>query len=355
MSERKELIDVRPDERFDEKNLTAYLADKREALDVGEQPFTVRQFGGGMANLTYLLDFGDKELVLRRPPLGPVAASAHDMGREYAVLSRLYKVFPYAPRAYVYCEDPAVIGAPFFIMERRHGLVIRGRLPEQFDNDQAPPAISRAMVDALADFHQIDYEAIGLGDLGKPQGFIGRQIEGWYKRWHKAKHTDVPEMDTMYEWLTENKPTSEIFSLIHNDYKLDNVMMDSEDPGKMIAIFDWDMCTLGNPMSDLGSLLAYWTDPDDAPYMQMLSATFMPTGKNFYTRAQLVERYAERTGFNVDNISYYHALALYRLVVILAQIYIRYVRGQTQDKRFAGLGEMVPLLAKAAQDVALGK
>lgn len=350
----QDVIDVRPDEQLNQTALAHYLADKGPILNIANPTeFALRQFGGGMANLTYLLHFEERDLVLRRPPLGPVAKSAHDMSREYNVLSRLWQTFQPAPRAYLLCEDEAILGAPFFIMERREGIVVRRHLPQPFKNQTAPVAISHALVDALADLHQVNYQAIGLGELGKPEGFISRQIEGWYKRWHKAKHTDVPAMDEMYQWLIDNKPPSTHYSLIHNDYKLDNAMLNPADPGQLVAIFDWDMCTLGNPLSDLGALLTYWTDKDDPPYMQMLAATFMPTGQNFLSRAQLVEQYAQRTGFDVSNIHYYHALGLYRLTVIIAQIYIRYVRGQTQDARFASLGEMIPLLAQAAQDVAM--
>ena len=195
--------------------------------------------------------------------------------------------------------------------------------------------MSAALVDALAQFHAVDYEALGLGDLGRPSGFVERQIEGWYKRWHKAKLDDLPEMDSVYHWLKENLPQSSAHSLVHNDYKLDNVMLDAEDPGKMVAIFDWDMCTLGDPLCDLGSLLCYWTEPSDPPYFQAMA--MMPLGDlGFMTRAELVQRYAEKSGREVHNINFYHALGLFRLVVIIAQIYIRYHRGQTKDERFAG-------------------
>jgi aminoglycoside phosphotransferase (APT) family kinase protein len=343
-------IPPRPDEQLDEVRLAAFLADKGALLEVATPTeFTVRQFGGGMANLTYLLAFADgQERVLRRPPLGPVAASAHDMGREYNVLSRLWRTFPLAPRAYLLGDDAAVIGAPFFVMERRQGVVVRGRLPAEWDNPHAPAAISTALVEALADLHCVDYAALGLADLGKPEGFVGRQIEGWFKRWQAAKHTEIPAMEQIYEWLRDNQPPNQGSTLVHNDYKLDNVMLDEENPGRLVAIFDWDMCTLGDPLCDLGALLTYWTDPDDPPYLQAFAASFMPTGKPFLTRAELVARYAARTGFDVSQIHFYHALGLYRLAVILAQIYIRYVRGQTKDARFAPLGEMVPLLAQAA-------
>ena len=338
-------ITVRPDERFDEKKLADYLHGR---LPGTENPLTTRQFGGGAANLTYLLDYGTHEYVLRRPPLGPVAESAHDMSREYEVLSVLHQAFPYAPRAFLYCEEPGVIGADFFVMARRRGIVVRKTMPPEFANlPAAPRRMSEALVDALVGFHAVDYGAIGLGDLGKPDGFIARQIEGWYKRWLAAKTEAVAEMTAVYAWLKQNQPTTTQFSLVHNDYKLDNVMLAADDPGQVVAIFDWDMCTLGDPLADVGALLAYWSEPSDPVYLQ--SMAMMPAGNlGFLTRAELVARYAEKSGRSVSDIHFYHALALFRVAVIIAQIYIRYARGQTQDQRFAAFGPMIPLMARAA-------
>ncbi|MBI5667134.1 MAG: phosphotransferase family protein [Chloroflexi bacterium] len=342
-------IPVRADERFDEDRLAAYL---RGQLDGSDQPLTVRQFGGGAANLTYLLDYGTHQYVLRRPPLGPVAPSAHDMGREYRVLSVLYRVFPLAPRAFLFCDDATIIGAPFFVMERRRGVVVRKSLPDEFASiPDAPRRMSEALIDALAAFHAVDYAALGLETLGKPAGFIARQVEGWYARWQNAKVDDLPQMDAVYHWLKANLPPEGAPTLVHNDYKLDNVMLAADDPGKMVAIFDWDMCTLGDPLSDLGALLTYWSQPDDPPYLQ--AAAMMPVGDDrFMTRAELVARYAEKSGRDVSNIHFYHALGLFRLVVIAAQIYVRYQRGQTQDARFDAFRTMIPLIARRAAEVA---
>ncbi|MBA3870247.1 MAG: phosphotransferase family protein [Anaerolineae bacterium] len=342
-------IAMRADEQLDEARLADYLGDKLQGAD---HPLTVRQFGGGAANLTYLLDFGAQQYVLRRPPLGPVAPSAHDMAREYRVLSVLHQAFAYAPRAYLLCEDNTIIGAPFFIMERRSGLVVRRSLPVEYAAiSDAPQQMSLALVDALADFHSVDYEALGLGTLGKPDGFIERQIEGWYGRWNKAKVDDLADMDTVYQWLKAHLPPTSAPTLVHNDYKLDNVMLAYDNPAQLVAIFDWDMCTLGDPLADLGALLTYWTEPTDAPYLQMTA--MMPVGDSrFPTRAELVQRYAQRSGRDVSHIRFYHTLGIYRLVVICAQIYIRYKRGQTQDQRFESFGMMIPLLAQAAVEIA---
>jgi aminoglycoside phosphotransferase (APT) family kinase protein len=212
--------------------------------------------------------------------------------------------------------------------------------------------MSQALVDALVDFHAVDYHALGLEGLGKPDGFISRQIEGWNRRWQNVKIEDIPEMESVYAWLVDNQPLSGKPSLVHNDFKLDNIMLDSSDPGLVVAVFDWDMCTLGDPLSDLGALLTYWTEPDDPPFMQAVAGRFMPVGDDrFLTRAQLVERYAARSGRDVSKIRFYHVLGLFRVAVIVAQIYFRFHRGQTQDQRFAAFGPMVPLLARVASEM----
>jgi aminoglycoside phosphotransferase (APT) family kinase protein len=349
METHDDTIPVRADERFDEARLAEYLRGK---LPGTERSLVVRQFGGGAANLTYLLDYATHAYVLRRPPQGPVAKSAHDMNREYKVLSVLHQAFPYAPRAYLYCDDREIIGADFLIMERRHGIVVRREIPDQYAAQaEAPRRMSLALIDALADLHAVDYAAIGLAGLGRPDGFIERQIEGWYRRWQAAKTEDLAEMEAVYQWLKNHVPSSTHVSLVHNDYKLDNIMLAADDPSRIVAIFDWDMCTLGDPLSDMGALLAYWSEPTDPRYLESIS--MMPTGDlGFPTRAELIERYAEKSGRSVQDISFYHTLGLFRLVVIIAQIYIRYLRGQTHDQRFAPLGSTIPLMAKAAQAVA---
>ena len=343
-------IPVREDEQIDRERVADFLRGK---LPGSEQPVTVRQFGGGAANLTYHLDYGSHEYVLRRPPLGPVAPSAHDMARESKVLSALWRAYPYAPRAFLFSDDESIVGAPFFVMERRHGIVVRKRIPEAYAAiPDAPRRMSGALVDSLADLHAVDYTAIGLADLGKPAGFIRRQIEGWWRRWQATELPENPAMSAVHDWLLANQPAEGPSSLIHNDYKLDNVMLDADDPGRLVAIFDWDMCTLGDPLSDLGALLAYWSQPDDPPHFQALA--MMPTQPGFLRREELVARYAARSGRDVSNIAFYHSLSLYRVVVIIAQIYVRFVRGQTQDERFAAFGPVIPATAQAALDVAMG-
>ena len=233
-----ETIPVRPDESFDEAKVADYLRDR---LDGADQPLKVMQFPGGAANLTYLLRFGEShEYVLRRPPLGPIAPKSHDMGREYKVLSVLHQQLPAAPRAYHFCDEPDIIGAPFLIMQRREGVVVRREMPDEFaDKPDAARLMSEALIDRLADFHAVDYEALGLSDLGKPEGFIERQLHGWYGRWQKAKVEDVPVFEDLYQWLSAHLPpeSDNPASLVHNDYKLDNVMFKRDDPSNLVAIF----------------------------------------------------------------------------------------------------------------------
>ena len=338
-----ETIDVRADEKIDTSRLEPYL---RERLPKTDGPLEVSQFGGGHANLTYLLAFGPDEYVLRRPPMGPVAPSAHDMKREHRVQSALYKAFALAPRSFLYCDDPDIIGADFHVSERRSGFVIRGEMPERFADDPAlNQRIGSMLIDTLADLHSVDPTAVGLEGLGKPDGFVKRQLDGWTKRWHAAKDKDLPDIDQVLPWLQENLPSSKYVTLLHNDFKLDNVLLSTDDPAKPTAVLDWDMCTLGDPLMDLGHMLNYWTDRTDGP--EWRSNMTMPTWRDgFPTRTEVVARYADKTGFDVSAINWYFVFGSFKLAVILQQIYIRYLRGQTKDKRFSRFDERVAGLAQ---------
>lgn len=339
---------VRPEERFDEAKLAAYLRTALPEL-VGDGSIEFEQFPGGAANLTYLARAGHTELVVRRPPLGPVAAGAHDMVREHRVLSRLWERFPEAPRAYHLCEDPDVMGKPFFVMERRVGHVIRREWPASFE-DATRRHLAANLVDVLARLHAVDPADVDLADLGRPAGFVDRQIAGWTKRWHAAKTRDLDAMDECAALLAGRIPDPQAAVILHNDYKLDNVMVD--EAGKVVAVFDWDMATLGDPLVDVGTLLAYWADPDDPtfPIFGARAVTLAP----YLSKSDLVARYAAHTGRDVSSIGFYEALALFRIAVIIEQIYARYAAGQTSDERFAGFGSLVPVLATAARNAAVG-
>jgi len=338
--EAPELISVRTDERFDEAVLREYLRDK---LEGGELPLHVEQFAGGHANLTYLLRYGEGErgveYVLRRPPLGPVAPGSHDMHREYRALSVLWKAVPLAPRAYLYCGAAEVIGAPFFIMERRRGIVIRGSVPAEFgggEDERANRKLSEAVIDTLAEFHAVDAGAIGLESLGRdPEHFLERQVKGWADRYQRAKTGTIEVAEELIQWLADNLPTSAATTLLHNDWRLDNMAVDPEDPGRCVAVYDWDMCTLGDPLADLGTLLALWNNRGEAP----VGMSPMPTQSiGFMSREEAVARYGERSGRDVSRVSYYDVFGTFKMAVVLQQIYFRFHRGQTKDERFAGLG-----------------
>jgi aminoglycoside phosphotransferase (APT) family kinase protein len=332
-----DVIPIRPGEDFDHAKLAEFLAGKLPGVS---GPPQIWQFPGGHANLTYLLYYpgakgGAAEFTLRRPPIGPVAATSHDMGREYRVLSVLYRTFPLAPRAYVYCEDPAIIGAPFFVMERRHGIVVRNAIPPEFGGGQDSAQnrkLSEVLIDTLADFHRVDPVAAGLASIGKPEGFMQRQVAGWTQRWERAKTRELPVATEVAGWLAESLPRSPSATLLHNDWRLDNMMIASDDPGRAVAVFDWDMCTLGDPLADLGTLLTSWFQAGE----NVGSWSPMPSHTpGFLTRREAIDRYAARSGIDTSRIAYYRVFGLFKMAVVIQQIFFRYSQGQTRDERFA--------------------
>lgn len=331
---------VRASEQLDWERLAEYL--RRELGVQGEM--TVSQFPGGHSNLTYDLAFGDFELVLRRPPFGPVPPRAHDMAREARVLAAVHPHFPLAPKPLLLCEDTSIIGSVFYVMERRRGLVIRTQEPPSFDAD-IRRRVSESMIDTLKALHAIDVAAHGLDSLGKPAGFVARQIKGWTERWHGAKTSDVPDMESLAQWLDARIPADPARpALVHGDYKLDNVMLDANDPSRIVGVFDWEMSAIGDPLVDLGILLCYWVhaagDEDAIP-----SVTKRP---GWFTRDEILDRY----GCTSDEIAVYEVFAVFKLAVVIQQIYARFVRGQTDDPRFAPLGARVTDLARIAMSLA---
>jgi len=333
-----DVIAVRPDEEIDAAAVGAYLAGRLPGARGSPE---VWQFPGGHANLTYLLRYpGGHDYVLRRPPHGDIPASAHDMGREYRVLSTLYRVYQPAPRAFVYCEDRAVLGVPFFVMERRRGVVVRRDVPPEFGGG-ADPAINRklseVMIDALVDLHAVDPEAAGLATLGKPEGYLERQVRGWTERWERAKTRDIPAAPAVIGWLAGHLPPSAPATLVHNDWRLDNMAVAADDPGRCVAVYDWDMCTLGDPLTDLGTLLSSWYEEGE----EFAALAPMPSrAPGFMKRAEAIERYGRRSGRDVRGMPYYYVFGLFKMAVIVQQLYYRYHNGQTQDARMAG-GEAV--------------
>ena len=343
-----DVIEVRPEEAFDEARLAGYL---RARLEGADRPLRVRQFAGGRANLTYLLDYGGDEYVLRRPPLGPVAPGAHDMGREFGVLSRLWRAFTPAPRALLYCDDASVIGSPFFVMERRDGVVVRQSVPDVFGGGSDPAAnaaLARVVVDSLADFHAVDPVDCDLDDLGHPDGFLRRQVDGWLGRWGKARHDDNPLADEVGDWLTATMPGSPPATLLHNDWRLDNMAVSPDDPSMCVAVYDWDMATRGDPLCDLGTLLGSWHDPGE---IDDRTNSLMPVSvPGWLRREEAIARYAEVSGRDVTTAAWYVVFGTWKLGVVLQQIYIRYLRGQTTDERFATMGDGAARLFELAAE-----
>ena len=342
---------VRAGEELDTKALAEYLSknltDFPEKLDFSE--LELAQFPGGHSNLTYLVKIGNQEFVLRRPPFGPVPPTAHDMPREFRLLSMINPHFNLAPRPYLLCEDTNVIGATFYLMERRQGIIIRRTWPSELAPDpELRKKISLAMIDTLAKMHSVDIYANGLDKIGKPAGFVARQVKGWSERWQRAKTTVVPAMETVMQWLNENMPLeSTPATLIHNDFKLDNVILDSQDPSKVIGVLDWEMSSVGDPLVDLGIFLGYWAQADD-PVARRESISPVTCENGWLTRVELIKRYQEQTGRDLSSIAFYETFAVFKLAVVLQQIYYRYACGQTKDERFKEFGQVVIGLADAA-------
>ena len=348
-----EIAPVRPGERLDWAALEAWLRPRlAEVLPGVGGPLEVMQFPNGSANLTYLLRVGDHELVLRRPPMGQIAPGAHDMKREYRVLSRLWRLFDRAPRAYLFCGDPAVLGADFFVMERRRGEVVRAGLPaSMLSHGDVGRRIGFALVDAMAELHALDPKTCSLGDLGKPEGFIERQVSGWAKRWELAKFDDSPPaMEELHRRLVQSMPAMSRVSIVHNDLKLDNCQFDPAHPDRVVSIFDWDMTTLGDPLIDLGTLLNYWPDPADPEHAQRSSNPGL-TRMGLPSRAEISARYAARTGVDVAATRWWEAFALWKTVVVVQQLHRRWVRGESTDPRMARIADRIPSLIAAARTV----
>lgn len=347
---------VRASEQLDWDALSAFVREKLAAvLGAGfdnEAPMAVEQFPGGHSNLTYMLRFGEQEFVMRRPPFGPVPPRAHDMAREYRILEAVHPVFPLAPRVFLLCEDASIIGSTFYLMERRHGIVVRNEEPPELtERPAARRRASEAMVDALAQLHMVDIREHGLVRLGKPAGFVERQVRGWSERWHGSQTSDLPEMDHLAAWLQERLPPDpQRPTLVHGDFKLDNVMLDAKDVGRVRAVFDWEMSTVGDPLVDLGILLAYWVHVSTAA--QRDSVASVTHGEGWFTRGEMLERYGARTRLDLTNVTFYEVFAVFKLAVVLQQIFYRYHRGQTDDPRFATLNERVTWLARIATALA---
>jgi len=340
---------VRPGEELDAAVIDPYL--KAHIPGLAGTP-NISQFPGGASNLTYLVAYPDREFVLRRPPFGHKAKSAHDMGREFRILNQLNEGFPYCPKAYVHCTDETLIGGEFYVMERVNGIILRSDIPAELGLDATrTEALCKSFIDRLVELHQVDYNACGLADLGKPEGYVQRQIEGWTSRYEKALTPDAPRWEHVIAWLRDKMPADHPRpGIVHNDYRFDNVILDTDNPMRIIGVLDWEMATIGDPLMDLGNSLAYWIEASDPAPMQLMRRQ-PSNAPGMLTRRQFVDYYAERAGIRLDNFDYYYCYGLFRLAGIVQQIYYRYYHGQTQDKRFAQFIEMNRLLEQTSLQV----
>ncbi|MBX9994409.1 MULTISPECIES: phosphotransferase family protein [Priestia] len=338
-----QIIPVRKGEELNTEKLHQFL--RVSIPDLPKEPLLIKQFGSGASNLTYALSVGEWEAVLRRPPFGPVAPKAHDMQREYKILSVLSKSFPLAPRPYVFCEDETVVGKSFFLMERKHGVLIDTAFPEEVKGTSALcRCISEQMVDVLAQLHDVPYKGTLLEKISKPEGFLERQVHGWIHRYEKSKTSDIPEVEALKKWLTTHIPTTQHSTIIHYDYKLNNTLF-SPDGNKIVGLFDWEMTTVGDPLADLGVALSYWMEDSDPELLKRgLGNPPVTVQKSFYSRRDFVEAYAKKSGRDVSHIDFYLKFAYFKLAVICQQIYYRYKKGQTNDKRFSQFGDYVKTL-----------
>jgi aminoglycoside phosphotransferase (APT) family kinase protein len=349
-----ETIAVREGEQVDAEALRHWLARTVPALVPAGATLSVRQFPAGYSNLTYLVTLqdmhGERAYVLRRPPRGVKAGVAHDMGREHGILAALHPLGVPVPRPVARCDDETVIGAPFYLMTHVDGVILRGAAPPVLmaDADALPArmaTISQRFVDTLAQLHAVPVHSEPLASLGRPEGYVQRQVQGWTRRWHASRTTDVPALDSLAAWLAAHQPPERGVTLVHNDFKLDNLVFD---PGlsQVRAILDWEMATIGDPLMDLGTTLAYWVEATDAPVLRSLGlgVTALPGA---YRRAEVVEAYAAASGRDVQDAAYYFAFGLFKVAIIAQQIFARHVAGLTADARFARLGTAVEALGEA--------
>jgi aminoglycoside phosphotransferase (APT) family kinase protein len=334
-----ETIRVREDEDFDRDAAERYMREHIEGLPEGK--LEVWQFPSGASNLTYLVKIGDWEGVLRRPPLGPVPPKAHDMERESRLLMKIHEAFTLAPKPYFFTDDESIIGAQFYVMERRKGVIVDDEFPEGVEpTEELCRGMSRMVADTLVELHAVDWREAGLEDLGRPEGFLQRQVKGWIGRYDEAKTEEIEEVGPLTDWLTKDIPESPDPTIVHNDYKLNNLVLNPDDLTEVRAVLDWEMTTIGDPLFDLAVSLSYWVEPDDPQELKEVLPTVTDT-PGFITRKEFIGYYAEKSGRDLSRMHWYMVFGYFKLAVILQQIYARWDRGQTKDERFANFNERV--------------
>ncbi|WP_286138337.1 phosphotransferase family protein [Bacillus sp. AFS055030] len=335
---------------MDELNWEAIRKYLQKHIDgIPDQPLTVRQFQAGASNLTYLIQCGDWEAVMRRPPSGPLPPKAHDMGRESKIMSRLYPFFSYVPKPYVICEDESIIGVPFYVMERKNGLVLDKEFPKgkSFSDDDCKQ-VSYLAVDTLAELHSVDIKESKLDEFGRPERFVERQIHSWIKRFQLCKTEEISPFDQISKWLIENIPPSSDAVLIHNDYKLNNMLI-SNDLQRVEAVVDWELAAIADPLFDLGTTLGYWIQHDD-PELIKLGIPSITAHSSFISRREFVERYAKKTKRDVSNIHFYLTFSYFRIAIAMQQMYYRWKIGATKDERFATFNHTVKVFMEHANE-----
>jgi len=355
MAEHPDSTAVRTGEELDIAGLDRYLRSRLTDFDASPA-LEVTQFPGGHSNLTYLIRYGTQEFVLRRPPVGPVAPTAHDMPREYRLLSVINPHFPLAPKPVLLCEDTSVIGVPFYLMERRHGFIVRFRVPAQIgEQPELRRRLSETVVDTLVALHAVEIQTTGIVNIGKPEGFVARQVQGWAKRWQRSQTGELSEMDQVIEWLVQRLPPESVpATIVHNDFKLDNIMLAETDPARVVAVLDWEMCSVGDPLIDVGLLLTYWTmQGRRAEHDPNSSLRAVTQGPGWLRRNEIIARYQTQTGRDLSRIAFYETFARFKVAVIIQQIYFRYIQGQTRDQRFRNFDILVRELAQEALQLAL--
>ena len=337
---------VRKGEELNEVLLKEYLQQNGLIQSV-ESDLTVNQFTHGYSNLTYLLQIENKEYVLRKPPIGAIKRG-HDMRREFKVQGGVRKAFTKVPKMYAFCDDDTILGSDFYIMEKVEGIILSYKEAQKRNISTSDyKTIANSWLDTLVELHKVDYKKIGLGDLGKPEGYVERQVSNWGKQYLKAKTDEYPEAEMVMRWMEEHQPKKYDHCLIHNDFKYDNVVFKDDSWQEISAVLDWEMATLGDPLMDLGTSLGYWTLASDHDFVkQGIPSPTIFEGNPI--RSEIAKMYAEKSGRNVDNLVFYYVFGLFKIAVIAQQIYYRYSKGFTTDPRFANLNKAAELCCKLA-------
>lgn len=340
---------VREGEDFDRQAFQSYMLQNVEWWP--NESIEVTQFSVGYSNLTYLIRSGNQEVVMRRPPFGPLPPKAHDMNREYALLSKLNSSFPYVPKTYAFCEDESVMGVPFYVMERKKGIVLDGKFPPGLSvSEEQCKEISYGVVDTLAELHQINYKEVGLENFGRPEGFIERQVHSWIKRYERSQTHEIIHFDKLSKWFIDNIPMSSGAAIIHNDFKLNNLMFSNQDISQVVAVFDWEMATVADPLFDLAIALGYWTEPKDWETVKE-SLPSLTTSPGFISREEFIHRYSIKTGKEIPPLHFYMAFTYFKIAVVMQQIYFRWFNGQTKDSRFGTLDKSINSLMEYAYEI----